>query len=507
MEQIERLINKTLKFFFIHNEGENNKKANNEHYYKRDIDKLLNYEPNDFLVKNINEEYELKSIPSEDYEESEETVRNSLNPLRKNIKTIIKEEVEEENSSAEEFNYSKGDEKEMSLLKKSDLYFSSSSNFSENSENTIEKEKNSEKTSEQHFYSSKSSPKTIETVRTNVKNELIDVSEKNDRDTLISSNTPYSPEEINNENFPFEDTIIIHKNESLSSDLVPKDYSQDPSLNCNKILLDRNYCSKQNTPNNLLDLLNNPNSSNNNNLNNQKIIIKISSFDSLQIEKLESFTLYGMSLKNISLIKKNYSIQLDSFPKEELKTKRSIGSVDNLIMNKNDNNKKNFDKSLFKPNQKKTLNKSIFSSNVEKSKNTDEHSKKGFSSKFFNFRNNKVNIKPTNTLKNVNNDNENKNESFTTKKTLQLISKNIQTNSIILNNPQEFYSEFFTSVIGKNDFNNKNNVSNRLQNISKMIESKRDSSDNYNETINFKNKNDTSCFFNSKSKSCSKDIT
>ena len=197
----------------------------------------------------------------------------------------------------------------------------------------------------------------------------------------------------------------------------------------------------------------------------------------------------------------------DSFPKEELKTKRSIGSVDNLIMNKNDNNKKNFDKSLFKPNQKKTLNKSIFSSNVEKSKNTDEHSKKGFSSKFFNFRNNKVNIKPTNTLKNINNDNENKNESFTTKKTLQLISKNIQTNSIILNNPQEFYSEFFTSVIGKNDFNNKNNVSNRLQNISKMIESKRDSSDNYNETINFKNKNDTSCFFNSKSKSCSKDIT
>ena len=103
MEQIERLINKTLKFFFIHNEGENNKKANNEHYYKRDIDKLLNYEPNDFLVKNINEEYELKSIPSEDYEESEKKKKKiSNNDILSSVKTIIKEEEDEESSFNEE---------------------------------------------------------------------------------------------------------------------------------------------------------------------------------------------------------------------------------------------------------------------------------------------------------------------------------------------------------------------------------------------------------------------
>ena len=41
MEQIERLINKTLKFFFIHHQVQNSQ-INDEHYYTKNSGKLLN---------------------------------------------------------------------------------------------------------------------------------------------------------------------------------------------------------------------------------------------------------------------------------------------------------------------------------------------------------------------------------------------------------------------------------------------------------------------------------
>ena len=509
MEQIERLINKTLKFFFIHNEGENNKKANNEHYYKRDIDKLLNYEPNDFLVKNINEEYELKSIPSEDYEESEEESQKiSNNDILSSVKTIIKEEEDEEDSFNEE-------ELKDTGLKKIDEEFDSSSSkikgnllnnkdinsenkkndnndINDNNDNVSQKNKENSNSINNLNSSSLNSSKTIETVRTNIKNELIDyVSEKNERDTLISSNIPYSSEEINNENFPFEDTIIIHKNETLSSDLLPKNYLNNSNLNSNKILFDGKYSSKHNTPNNLLYLLNNPNNSNNNNSNNQKIIIKISSFDSLHIHKLESFTLFGniLNLKKLEQNKKktNSIILINE-------TKRSSNSLDRLLINKkqiqnekDENEKLIFEKNLLNLNLN---NQKPFNTPKEKIKNNYDHFKKGFSQHFLKFKQNKhhsLQLPIPNSQFFDNNNNQNKNR---TSKKLNLISNNIRTNSIILNNPTEFYFEFFNSVMGKEDYKNKNNVSNRLQNISKMIESKRDSyASNMDNDSNLENSN------------------
>ena len=50
---------------------------------------------------------------------------------------------------------------------------------------------------------------------------------------------------------------------------------------------------------------------------------------------------------------------------------------------------------------------------------------------------------------------------------LNVISQNIEKNSLNLNNPQYFYQSYFSSLMNKED---KNNITSRLKNIAKIIE-------------------------------------
>ena len=175
-------------------------------------------------------------------------------------------------------------------------------------------------------------------------------------------------------------------------------------------------------------------------------------------------------------------------------TKRSSNSLDRLLINKkqiqnekDENEKLIFEKNLLNLNLN---NQKPFNTPKEKIKNNYDFFKKGFSQHFLKFKQNKhhsLQLPIPNSQFFDNNNNQNKNR---TSKKLNLISNNIRTNSIILNNPTEFYFEFFNSVMGKEDYKNKNNVSNRLQNISKMIESKRDSyASNMDNESNLENSN------------------
>ena len=56
------------------------------------------------------------------------------------------------------------------------------------------------------------------------------------------------------------------------------------------------------------------------------------------------------------------------------------------------------------------------------------------------------------------------------KNMLDVISQNIEKNSLNLNNPHYFYSEYFSAVMNKTENKPKNNVTLRLKNIAKIIE-------------------------------------
>ena len=475
MEQIERLINKTLKFFFIHNQGQNN---NDEHYYKRNSGKLLNINKNNFFdsFKDNNEEYELKSIPSEENdEESEENDEEKTDKSFKsdsNIKTIIKEEENEGEEEEKEEKKNSFNNNTSNKSKFDSVYYSSSeinSNISNHINNGLERKN-----------SLLSSPKLLDTVRTTIKNELIDyITEKNEKESLISSTFPYSLDEINNESFPFEDSISIHKNENLSSDLLPKGLMKNIDNKYNKIKFNKNFDGFKNLNNNsdyIYYYINNQSNLNKINNSNDSIIIKKSSFDFLIIQKIENFTLIGninkLNLENIKIVKNNKSLksELTNNSQKIITIKRSTESLDKITY-QNYNNKNLLNKDLFDKNQNvnRISYKSTFNHKL-KNKNNEEIKDISFKTlKVKNFKH--KSIQESNSLFLS----ENKNENSPKKNKLNLIKQNIRTNSFILKKPKEFYSQFFYSVINKEDFKNKNDVSFRLQNISKMIESKRDS--------------------------------
>ena len=54
--------------------------------------------------------------------------------------------------------------------------------------------------------------------------------------------------------------------------------------------------------------------------------------------------------------------------------------------------------------------------------------------------------------------------------TLDIISQNIENNSINLNDPNKFYSSYFSSIIEKREIKNENGVSNRLNKIKELIQ-------------------------------------
>ena len=540
MEQIERLMNKTLKFFYIRNEG--NKPINNGKYYFR-IDpshgnKLLNETKLINSFKNSNEQYELQSIPSEENDEedeeeeeeeeekeNEENDDNTLNDKKaSNIKSIINEV--DENSSLE----SKSVKSDIS--KKTIINIKSENSM--NSEKTLnEYKKNSDSDRESNL--------SVKTIVTNSNKNFFDnFSEDNsiqEKKTLISSGLCYSINEINNESFPFEESIKINSNEKISCDLLPK-VIKTCSKDFDFIALNDNESFnsfKKQFPNSILMLINNKkpktlyhkgnNDSNINKINTKdNIIIKKSSFDSIDIQNIENFTLKGETKQKENF--KNYfeqfqnnlsnnnnnnnntnnnnldinyyrtsstpmnSIQLKRLNKPKNTTKSSKNKY-TIRIDKCDNNppiiKKRLSKLMFdeennlenntlSPEEKSSFYSFVQSIGNENNVSFNENDKDNYQKRrktlfldpskknYLNIIEKSVTIKSSDDLRNE--------KSIISKKsnninTLDLIRNNIEKNSLNLNNPEYFYSKYFSSVINENK--PKNEFRNRLKNLAKII--------------------------------------
>ena len=485
MEQIERLINKTLKFFYIHNEGLNHKGNTKENYFRREPtmnNNLLNINPKS-IFKNVSvdeEKYELQSIPSYDDEENEEEEdevnfeeegSNDLDLFKKkkvtketNIKTVIKE-VDENSDKSEE------SEKKNESNIDNNINNSTSEN-NNNDENNKEENDNedtlSDKTKENLLTNSKdseSSRRTNKTLLVDIKNKLIDYlsdyyDDKSKR-TLISSNSltlPYTVDEINNESNPFEEPIDINKNEKLKSNLLPNSILLESNYQYNNVITNQKEKSLKkdnNILNDILILLNKINdiSPNSKNLN--------SSFHNIQIQS------------NCS----NLFIKCTKFSKTQSITNKYKNDKDNnyvisinktnsspIINSRKDNLKNNENVSYF--NSKSFINKSITNfkekpsiQKVQSINNIFSSKRRKTSLKFF--RNNQINNTKTFSNSSLSSKKNNTNDM------LNVISQNIEKNSLNLNNPQYFYQSYFSSLMNKED---KNNITSRLKNIAKIIE-------------------------------------
>ena len=583
MEQIERLINKTLKFFFVHNEGQHIRRDSiiRGNYYRVDptkSNKLLN---SNNLFSNLDGS-ELKSIPTELEEEGEEEEEGE------NDKDNVIEEVNSSQSdSSGNDNKSKKSYSSYSSFKSSKSKSSYSSNINSQSKSSITSKINDEKSSNENSenqlkhnknykcnqlkknnendkkennsnnyqlnkdsdtilindekkneFSEKEEDNTQrlfensfneaqkthrstfqtksnmseKTIKTLIKNSLFDIKSLNndnenligflkekDKKTLFSSNSltlPYSLDEINNENLPFEE-ISLH-NEDMPSTLYSPEFKNN-YINLNQILA---YAPLNKNKSFLI----NDNIQNFGSLygdNNIDINIEYSDkkiFKNLSTHKIISFTIYGIkkNKKKKKKIKKENStktINLNDVKSENNKNENK----------KNENNespKKSSKKQMINikvknnvlsppKNQDRRLSKMIFSSPVKESNsdnNEDEYiinahrdnynyeqdkffsdmKKKGFrtSKTFEDFNNSPI-------LKSADKTSNNK-VKLKKNDTLEIISQNIEKNSINLNNPNEFYSNYFSSIIGKKDIqNNENGVTNRLNKIKELIQNKR----------------------------------
>ena len=62
---------------------------------------------------------------------------------------------------------------------------------------------------------------------------------------------------------------------------------------------------------------------------------------------------------------------------------------------------------------------------------------------------------------------------------LNVISQNIEKNSLNLNYPHYFYQKYFSALMNKTDNKSMNNITDRLKNIAKMIENNTQKNSSY----------------------------
>ena len=532
MEQIERLINKTLKFFFIHNEGLNNNGTIKENYFKRDptmTNKFLNINTTNLMstLQNNEEQYELQSIPTteneeeyeDDEEETEEIYDESENnfdiqnqkKLKKgtNIKTVIKE-VDENRENSEE------SENKSNEIK-------NSNNNSEDNSNTNESNFSNKEKTETTSKLSISSRRTNKTLLIDIKNELFDYfsdsfcEKDKEKGTYYSSNNrslPYSAEEINNESIPFEEPIKIKEDENINSNLIPDSVFSHRNYNTHHIIVDEMLENIKNNnlqnDNNLLMLFNKTNSNKtdaNTNSNNYNVNYK-SSFNNISVQNQYNCNIHlkGKKLTHLQFL-------TSQFNHKDFNTNQNVTRTNSLPINMLPKNRLTKTRSFLKnsfnvdtptsPVQKKRLSKLMFSQkergkvfNIENE--TDfKNSNTINETPINNFKESSIielvqsmgNISPpkrrrttlkyfknqprnTNTFKSeaLNNLNGIVSPSSDKKNMLDVISQNIEKNSLNLNNPHYFYSEYFSAVMNKTENKPKNNVTLRLKNIAKIIE-------------------------------------
>ena len=225
------------------------------------------------------------------------------------------------------------------------------------------------------------------------------------------------------------------------------------------------------------------NSNKKNNLNENNLIIKKSSFDFLTIVKIENFSLitkknFDKKFQNKMTLNQNKLISSNSF----MNTTRVHSFLDKF---------NSFNNS---PINKRKLSK-MMNIQIEKIKNNNDNLSQEESLLNSNLINNKDNVsiidmmnamnlpnlsikeKRNSTLKKnteknliLKSDSINKEKKFKSSNNLNkldIIRNNIKKNSYNLNNPNSFYSDYFTSI-SSNQSNN--NFSAKIKNIAKIIE-------------------------------------
>ena len=467
MEQIERLINKTLKFFF----KQNNIKQKKGSYYQKDISKKNIFVNCKDLYSSLSfEDCSLKTIPTVT-ENDNESSSNKNEKEKEKVKIKKKKKI-----SSNISNYSVSDcqssnsidsniENSKRSLSSKNLYFIKEVNSDEEKGSQILKRKRRKSTKDNiterenisakkptegskdysdsdsnNFDSSSSRFKSdydVKTLKTNEENKYFDFSTFSSHCNTIV----YPKEEINNEELPFENNninIIFDKqyNNNFFNGIVPKDSFIDfhgpPQL---KNVQDSNSLRKSKKKN-IISILSNLSTSrfnfqiNSSNLK-KKIKLKIIQNDSFsiiiqdKISKLINQNFIQSNTTNISKEEKDKKDNKNNPVSNSLIT--SSNSLPNIKGKKT--NEKRFSKTILKSRQ------SVFFSD-KKLINQNE-------------------VKSNNKL-------------FSSGK-LTLIGNNITSSSLALNNPKEFYINYFNKVVSNVDSNDKNFVSSRLKEIEKII--------------------------------------
>ena len=356
IEQIEILINKTLKFFYIHNEGGKIMKRGSvaqNAYFRRDptkTNKLLN--TNNILTNIKNEENcRLKSIPSEDEEEGED----SENEENENEEKENEEEEEEEESSEFDENNENGNNEDVSIITEEDDNDEESTytKHTKNSKITNTVDVNESLSETQREFKRNFTGQNPSKNNKNVYSGSSDEKNNEDDNTHRTSNlflsnnysfiTDYNNDEIeiiNSNNFNVEEDKIKNENFEFENKIDSKDFKKilPSNLSTNNLISENNIKSiKTNNNNNN----NNYNLNNNNNImnfinylnsDNQKSLITNTTNNQNNINKPnEENNLISISKNTTEKITKNNSNSNEN----------ENNNNNNEINNENDNNNNN----------------------------------------------------------------------------------------------------------------------------------------------------------------------
>ena len=487
MEQIERLINKTLKFFYIQNDR-NNRKS----YYLRDINNDNTFVNTDYYA-NLNEkDYELQSIPTSSIEKlSSYTEKNSLQIISSeesssdsesdsnnfysssNLSSISKNRKLSNNSldkkmdnnlNLKSFDLKKqnkrflnranetikeeiSDEENDNTVKNSNNKQKSNKyNKNNNKDTLIDKvsEKEGEDSSNHHvIFSSSSSSNNSESKKTMKETEdynLIDFNSFSSRNNTIVY--PYSKSEINKEELPFENnTSAIENNKNIMPSIVPK------------------ICDIFGKPDNLFG-----------SKFTKETTFTTSSFSiNIQSTKIKNtFSLFISHEKELVIVK-NESFMISTHRRNMTYKKYKSDYTNSNNFDLKNNNKKQDKKSNDEEKElQKIKNDFLRKENKEMNKTFKERSKsRRFSKMIIESDSQFNNEKKKETTKMDRLSLPNNKIIETSKETLNLIGKNIESNSLALNNPKMFYQNYFSNVVHKTS--KRSSVVIRLKDLEKMI--------------------------------------
>ena len=488
MEQIERLINKTLKFFYIQND-----RTKRKSYYLRDLNNTNTFVNTDYYA-NLNEkDYELQSIPTSSIENiSSYTEKNSLQIISSeedsssnysksesksfysssNMSSLSKtrklsnlsvDKTNDNNISVDLKNQNKrflkrgnetikeeiSDEENDTNIKNSIIKKKSSTIHNNNNKNNLfgkVTEKEEEDSSNRHvIFSSSSSSNNSESKKTMKETEeynLIDFNSFSSRNNTIVY--PYSKSEINKEELPFENNIsAIEKNNNIIHNIVPKFYDifgKPENLIGRKFTKETNFTTSsfsiniqstknKNTPTSLL-------------ISHEKdlVVVKNESF-MINVHRRGTYRKYNSVVNYNNLELKNFNKKQDKKLNEE---ERELQKLKNDFIRKEN---KEMNKTFKEKSKSRRFSKMIIESdsqfNNDKKKENPKFARTSLP-------NNKI--------------------IETSKETLNLIGKNIESNSLALNNPKMFYQNYFSNVVQKtSQTSQRKSVVIRLKDLEKMI--------------------------------------